>query len=741
MVPVHHEHIEDVAYGARSVRQSPPPVTGDRQVMPSGAVISPPESPNSSSDDETDGARGRRIENMNELKQLHEAISQLPPQRRERSPSEASDLRLQIPQHDVLPYSFSTSSLDQLSRMSALIHGRSSSSGRRVAHVRSATEPTVTPPGASSVVSSDDEADDNMQKPQMVRKKSGELVRPALRLGSRRRPSSMPGTPTFSKAVHFDSHLEHVRHFLQVDRPLAVSAGSSPVENYDSETEYPFYNNADPKSQRRGLPHEWELTLTKFPVDTPLRRELPVRLERVWLSADQKSLNGSVAVANLSFSKTVVCRFTFDYWKTTSEVTAEYTAEILPRSAIGRDRFSFSIKLYDLVDLESKTLYFCVRYNVDGQEFWDSNGGSNFQVDFKKKALPINGKAGLQKFNDLPRSSRRSNASTAPRPVSMPASLDDFSDNNRKMFDQSIHDYLGESFPVLRLKTPQSTSNVPSDNLSSRLSAPSGVAFANRYDFGASLSAAKQAAKDPISKPDGLYMKYGRKASAETASTAAKGPTSSLPLRSGTPIVPHTSGPATKAKASNLPPIRTSPTQRSDSGSLPGLGGMASKSYDEIVSKYCFYVPNQSNQMRDGVSQTGQVDGAAGEFVTQSLSSSPSSSEGSPIMLETGLHRHASTALRHSIPGKNMGALVIRGQGPPSAPAMVYGSPKEHQQQVRNTTPPATSSSSSSSSRSSSPSSLVDALSPFVPASSPFQHMQERFPFSTDAHSATAIRG
>lgn len=47
-------------------------------------------------------------------------------------------------------------------------------------------------------------------------------VRPALRPAASRRPSSNAGIPTFSKSVHFDLHLEDVRHFSQVDRPAHV---------------------------------------------------------------------------------------------------------------------------------------------------------------------------------------------------------------------------------------------------------------------------------------------------------------------------------------------------------------------------------------------------------------------------------------------------------------------------------------------------------------------------------------
>ena len=122
----------------------------------------------------------------------------------------------------------------------------------------------------------------------------------------------MPGTPSFTKSVHFGDDLEHVRHFLQVDRPIAVDAGSSPVEDYDSDFAFEDYS-----SVRR---YEWVIRLSNFPADTADRLAKPVRVERLWLSSDYRCLLGSVTVANLAFQKVVAARFTFDYWKTTSEV-------------------------------------------------------------------------------------------------------------------------------------------------------------------------------------------------------------------------------------------------------------------------------------------------------------------------------------------------------------------------------------------------------------------------------------
>lgn len=456
----------------------------------------------------------------------------------------------------------------------------------RRGHVRSATDPNVSAimtSAENSQTVSEDSEDDLRPKPPMVRKKSGELVRPALR--GHKRPSSMPGTPVFAKAVHFDSHLEHIRHFLQVDRPLAVSAGSSPVENYESETEYPF-PGGEKRTVARTPPFDWQLITNNFPHDSPSRRDLPVRLEKVWLSPDQKSMLGSVVVSNLSYQKLVVCRFTLDYWKTTSEVVAEFSHEIRPKvTRDGQDRFTFSIKLSDTANLEMKTLYFCIRYNVNGQEYWDSNGTANFQVDFRKQFKPQNGKNGFQgaqsrSSNSLPRSNRKQTPIAPGRSVQMPLSFDDFDKKPKFKFDDHINDFLGESnTPGLRLKT-KSTSNLASDNITKGLglTAPSGLAFANRYDFGASLSAAVQAAKDSAAKDkDALYMKRNVRDSPTPMSMSFGPPLSTQSASQPSQPAPAPAAAAAAAAANAAP------------ASPVGLGlGLSSSSYEELVSKYCF---------------------------------------------------------------------------------------------------------------------------------------------------------
>lgn len=462
------------------IRQSPPPVTGAGG-MPSGAVISPPDSL-SGSDDEGLEMRGRVLPN---LKELQDAVSNLS-MRRDSSPTSEMPATGAVGFVEGMHHSFSTGALDALG-------------SRRDSLPDHSGEPNAMVGGSPSTSSEEDSDVEKRTKPPMVRKKSGELVRPALRGSSRPRPASMPGTPTFSKAVHFDAHLEHVRHFLQVDRPLAVSARSSPVENLDSDAEYPFPSSEDETPRSQSPQYDWEL---EAPIlEDVARKSLPARVERFWLSKDCKALQGSVVVANLAFHKNVTCRFTLDNWKTTSEVAAEYTGQI---HGTNYDRWTFAIQLSDMAHLETKTMYLCVRYNVNGQEYWDNNRGANFRVNFRRKALIQNrnrGSWGLgaRPAGELPRSTRRSNADSGPRPQTIPGFFvggDPFLERRRSL--EKAREFGDESGPI-RLK--RHTPNSRSEDFTSSTASQNHV-FAKRYDFEASLHEAKQSAKTKDSKKD-----------------------------------------------------------------------------------------------------------------------------------------------------------------------------------------------------------------------------------------------
>lgn len=489
--PDSHIQAADFAHNG-SVRQSPPPV--NNLLIPTGAMLSPPDSSENSDGSDGDESanhgheRGRELDSRN-WDELHAAV-RLIDQRREGSPERSGR-----------PSESKTKSepVSQISSPTAL-----TKEARKISHSRSSTETAIVIPRQqfeSPTQGSDDSEDENgpLTKPQLVRKKSGELVKPALRPSSRRRYSSMPGTPTYGKSVHFNDNDNQTRHFLQVDKPIAVSAGTSPVETYEDETEFPF--DAD-------LPPEREIKLNNFPADTFDRRTKPIRVERIFLSADRQMLIGVCAVQNISFHKLVVARFTLDYWKTTSEVVAEYNNDPRNPNTDGCDRFNFHIKLSDQANVDNKTLLLCVRYNVGGQEFWDNNENTNYQIDFNntaktaqkpKKSVALPG-LGARPLSALPRS--KHNSPTAPR-----AQRDSLDDDFAARFDNgsaytvgSPVQLLGESPTSVKLKPrtkrgsifPTADSTQPTNGLG------------GRYDFGASLSAALTSAQDKLGRQSGL---------------------------------------------------------------------------------------------------------------------------------------------------------------------------------------------------------------------------------------------
>jgi hypothetical protein len=92
-----------------------------------------------------------------------------------------------------------------------------------------------------------------------------------------------------------------------------------------------------------------------------------------------------IVVANLAFEKSIICHFTRDYCKTVSETPAQYYRAPSSRSGQNYYKFVVDIMLFDADELDSTPLFFCVRYIINGQEYWDDNAGVNFEVDFRRK--------------------------------------------------------------------------------------------------------------------------------------------------------------------------------------------------------------------------------------------------------------------------------------------------------------------------------------------------------------------
>jgi hypothetical protein len=335
--------------------------------------------------------------------------------------------------------------------------------------------------------------DDSIEFPRMVRKKSGELVKSSLKPSQfSRRPLSLPCTPVYPKAVHFDAKLEYVRHFRHSEKPIAVSNDTSPANEDDTSGGFPF----EKEYSHNVLEKQYQIETPNFPSDDQLsQRDLPIKVESVHLASSGRNLIGKILVKNLAYHKWIAVRFTFDNWQTVSEVSATYDSS-QNNGTDGKeadwDRFTFNVKLEDFTNLEDRRMFFCVRYNVDEQEFWDNNFGSNYLVEFRKRPNFL--------LRRISRASKINNASGASDDAVI---CDDFdveltSESFAKNLAQQIRSpqsvllaNLGESSPFARKSTL-----TPSPSVSSGIvngvppRQPTGKAFANRYDFGASLSAA-----------------------------------------------------------------------------------------------------------------------------------------------------------------------------------------------------------------------------------------------------------
>ena len=578
--PLNDNSSEDMTCQRKADGYSPN-TSGQHPANITGSVVSPPDSNLNSSDDDEDSKRGR-VRSLENLAELQAAIRTIE-QHRMSSPNGLSEETKEVMSrlgHNVPRLKISAK--EQTEQATFSPRQPLSEGARKISHSRSSTDGSVSldfarnkfdSPSRSTSGSDIDEGDDNdlPVKPPMVRKKSGELVRPALRAPSlKRRPSSMPGTPTYGKAVHFDSRLEHVRHFLQVDRPVAVSAGTSPVDSQDDDSEFPF--------SQETRPFEWEIRLTNFPCETLERKSAPVKVERVFLSADNKNLMGAVVVRNVAFHKFVVARFTLDYWKTTSEVVADYNNDVRRKKTDGYDPFLFSIKLEDQANLENKTLFFCVRYNVNGQEYWDNNNSINYRVEFSKKGLSQNTKQGSTENVQL----RSKPVASLPsgRPRSMPISADDFSFGLGSQpgyfsFPQPSVQVIGDS--PIRFRNSKASSDIVPDHPDLRTN-PASQAFGNRYDFGASLSAAINAAGSTLGDRSGIPTRE------EVNSSSTK----LNPAKEGTV---HTAGKSNTRSGAEMP-AKSAETTKSDTSKPVALIAekppMQSSSYSELINKYCF---------------------------------------------------------------------------------------------------------------------------------------------------------
>ena len=110
-----------------------------------------------------------------------------------------------------------------------------------------------------------------------------------------------------------------------------------------------------------------------------------VCLENCMIDDKTLTLTGTIRVANISFHKYVVVRYTDNQWASSSDVCASYVANSND-GPTDRFSFQFNIPKYFVV---GNQLQFAIRYATGGQEYWDNNRGKNYTLECFARSVPI----------------------------------------------------------------------------------------------------------------------------------------------------------------------------------------------------------------------------------------------------------------------------------------------------------------------------------------------------------------
>ncbi|GFX04063.1 glycogen-binding subunit 76A [Trichonephila clavipes] len=220
-----------------------------------------------------------------------------------------------------------------------------------------------------------------------------EIKRPMIsRSTSLKTGKTPPGTPSRKKIVRFADvlglDLEDVRHIVSGDLPNIPSSAFSDLVLPDED----LPQKASPSAtlELKGIPQSsWEnlhqgavglniiYPLFAIPGQQPdfmdKIRTLGICLESVIVS--DFNIQCTCRVMNWGFNKTVLARYTVDSWKSSSDINASY----VPNSS-GDDTDGFAFNIF--LPRERCNVEFALRYNVNGGEHWDNNGGKNYCLGY-----------------------------------------------------------------------------------------------------------------------------------------------------------------------------------------------------------------------------------------------------------------------------------------------------------------------------------------------------------------------
>ncbi|KAF1800818.1 carbohydrate-binding module family 21 protein [Mucor lusitanicus] len=227
--------------------------------------------------------------------------------------------------------------------------------------------------------------------------------------------ASAPCSPTIGlKSVRFHTtNLEDVCLFRKAQTPLAISQKNIfwANDDNDSDSDSDSSSSSSSSSDEDEQPARKAIKCSNWPTrlsDIIDRKNKIIRVDKNTIRLqDDDFIVGKVSVRNLNYHKTVIIRYTFDYWESVDNIQATYQ-----ESSQKNDIFAFKIH----VPANAATLYFAINYKVGSEDHWDNNDGRNYQVDIS-----------LSKPNHARKKASKSQAksrSDLPQPTSLTASQD-----------------------------------------------------------------------------------------------------------------------------------------------------------------------------------------------------------------------------------------------------------------------------------------------------------------------------
>lgn len=435
------------------------------------------------------------------------------------------------------------------------------------------------------------------------------------------------------KTVHFSTtNLVNVRQFRGTQKPSAVgrtdrtysimrskhyggsemfyedvlsSAGTDDEdedEGEDCEDEDDFSNDTDEKCDRGKSLHglsrfksitarvvklasrntqEWTLLTPGFVPHAFSRVHGPQRpicyVETLQLSTSPSSLNAAIYVRNVSFHKYVALRYTINEWVTFSETQGIYSSDVrkFDRDA-GYDRFVVSIPLnaFPSSSLNTSVLKFCVHYIANESEFWDNNGGKNYEVYLRNPRFASAPQTGSNSHAMQQVSEGldvRSRCDFEPQIVIS----DDEGSEGKRCDSISSTDFLRKA--GIQLRSPQEA----------KLRDP----FFNRYSFESALSFSPKSPREYSNAP--VFAIKGDQIVAESKIKERSQPSRvnrSQDFKSGASADHKKVNQLGSGSASVLTLSRTA-AQEEIKGQATDPHAWESDKYKDFVSKYCFYTP------------------------------------------------------------------------------------------------------------------------------------------------------